>query len=102
MQHMTMGVFRTVENRRALVRSTNGGMTVIVSPNGRILQMLKPFVEGFLIGRVPVVRGITTPYTRYGDWMGEAALGLSILAVLLGGALMIARRRVDRRNRRGS
>ena len=64
MQHMAMGVLRTVENRRSVVRSTNGGMTVIVDPNGRILKMLDPFVEGTLVGEVPIVQGITTPYTR--------------------------------------
>ncbi len=82
MQHMAMGVLRTVENRRSLVRSTNGGMTVIVDPNGRILKMLDPFVEDTLVGEVPVVRGITTPYTRWGDWLAQAALA-GTLAVTL-------------------
>jgi apolipoprotein N-acyltransferase len=87
MQHMTMGVFRAVENRRSLVRSTNGGMTVIVDPNGRILQMMEPFVAGYLIGDVPVWKERTSLYTRWGDWLAKgclwATLGLSAVGLLI-------------------
>jgi apolipoprotein N-acyltransferase len=87
MQHMSMGIFRAVENRRSLVRSTNGGMTVIVDPNGRILKMLDPFIEGYLIGEVPIVQGVTTPYTRFGDWIAQASLaatlGLALACLVL-------------------
>jgi apolipoprotein N-acyltransferase len=92
MQHMAMGVLRTVENRRSVVRSTNGGMTVIVDPNGRILKMLEPFVEGTLIGEVPVVRGVTTPYTRYGDWLAEACLAVTLALTALCLGLLVADR----------
>ena len=83
MQHMMIGMFRAVENRRSVVRSTNGGMTVTVDPDGRLLQMLEPFTDDYLIGTVPVVDGPRTLYTRWGDWFGVAALvaGLALLAV---------------------
>ena len=74
MQHMMIGVFRAVENRRSVVRSTNGGMTVTVDPDGRLLQVLEPFTDAYLIGTVPVVDGHHTLYTRWGDWFGVAAL----------------------------
>jgi apolipoprotein N-acyltransferase len=82
MQHMMIGVFRAVENRRSVVRSTNGGMTVTVDPDGRLLQVLEPFTDAYLIGTVPVVDGHHTLYTRWGDWFGMAALiaGLALLA----------------------
>jgi apolipoprotein N-acyltransferase len=78
MQHMTMAVFRAVENRRSVVRSTNGGMTNIIDPNGRILFSLPPFVEGFLSGTVPVHTSTTTLYTRRGDWLPPVLLILSL------------------------
>ena len=67
-----------MENRRSVVRSTNGGMTVIVDPNGRILQMLEPFVEATLVGEVPVVRTALTPYTLFGDWLARACLAVTL------------------------
>ena len=69
MQHMTMAVFRAVENRRSVVRSTNAGMTNIIDPNGRILSSLPPFTEGYLSGIVPVHTATATLYTRWGDWL---------------------------------
>ena len=83
MQHMMIGIFRAVENRRSVVRSTNGGMTVTVDPDGRLLQVLEPFTDAYLIGTVPVVDGPRTLYTRWGDWFGVAALvtGLALLGV---------------------
>ena len=84
MQHMTMAVFRAVENRRSVVRSTNGGMTNIIDPNGRILASLAPFTEGCLLGSVPVHQGVRTLYTRWGDWLPPVLLGLSAAALAAG------------------
>ena len=103
MQHMMMGVFRAVENRRSMVRSTNGGMTVTIDPDGRILQVLEPFTADYLIGTVPVVDGAHTPYTRWGDWFGVAALAAGLGLLAAGAARRLprsarsARRPVDKR-----
>ena len=80
MQHLAMAVFRATENRRSVVRAANSGMTAIIEPSGRITEMLEPFVEGRLIGDVPVFDEATTLYTRAGDWLGEA---VTIAALLL-------------------
>ncbi len=96
MQHMMIGIFRAVENRRSVVRSTNGGMTVTVDPDGRLLQVLEPFTDAYLIGTVPVVDGPQTLYTRWGDWFGVAAL-VAGLALLAGSGVRLAARRHRRR-----
>ncbi len=82
MQHLGMAVFRTIENRRALVRSTASGQTCAVDPNGRILAMAEPFTETALSVRVPIAAE-TTVYTRYGDY-------LAYLFVLLAAACLVA------------
>jgi len=82
MQHLGMAVFRTVENRRSLVRSTASGQTCAVDPNGRILAMAEPFTETALSVRVPIVTE-TTVYTRYGDY-------LAYLFVLMAAASLAA------------
>ncbi len=82
MQHMSMAVFRAVENKRTVVRSTNGGITCSIDPNGKILDMLKPFIEGYLITTVPVYTGRETLFTRWGDWFAWFSLLLSVLLLL--------------------
>jgi apolipoprotein N-acyltransferase len=93
MQHSTMAVFRAVENRRSVVRSTNAGMTTIIDPNGRILSTLPPFTEGYLSGTVPVHTGPKTLYTRRGDWLPFVLLVLCAAGLAAGLALRLARRR---------
>ena len=91
MQHLMLGLFRAVENRRSMVRSTNGGMTAIIDPDGRLLQVLEPFTADYLIGAVPVVDGPHTLYTRWGDWFGIAALAAGLALTASGSALRRAR-----------
>jgi apolipoprotein N-acyltransferase len=92
MQHMTMAIFRAVENRRSVVRATNGGMTNIIDPNGRILARLPPFTEGCLVGTVPVHTGVTTSYTRWGDWLPWWLLAAAAAGLLAGTARRLFRR----------
>jgi len=82
-QHMGMAVFRAVENRRTVIRSTNGGITVSIDPNGKILNLLPPFKEGFLISSVPVYKDKTTLYTRWGDWFAMLMVFLAITGIIV-------------------
>ncbi len=82
MQHMQMAVFRAVENKRSVVRSTNGGMTTVIDPNGKIQAMLPAFTQGYLTHDVPVYTEESTLYTKWGNWLAIAfviAAGLSLL-----------------------
>ena len=91
MQHMSIAAFRALENKRSLVRSTNGGITCVIDANGRITDMLPPFTEDYLIADVPVYTATQTLYTRWGDWF---AFLVSILAGLgLAGGLLLRLRR---------
>lgn len=80
-QHFQVARFRAVENRRVLVRSTNGGVTAVVDPKGRVTAVLPMFVRDTLAVSVPVADGALTPYTVLGDWFPWALAG--ILLVLL-------------------
>ncbi len=93
MQHMAMAVFRATENRRTMVRSTNGGMTTIIDPNGKILDLFPAFVEGYLIGEAPVYTDRTTIYTRFGDWFAWLMVGLAPVLLLAGAGGALFRRR---------
>ncbi|MFW5684007.1 MAG: apolipoprotein N-acyltransferase, partial [Spirochaetota bacterium] len=69
----------------SMVRSTNGGMTTIIDPNGRITEIYPPFVEGYLIGDVPIYTEGTTPYVAAGDWLAWV-----MVATAVGGTLAAA------------
>ena len=88
-QHFVAARFRAIENRRVLIRSTNGGLTVVVGPKGEVLASLPPFRPGILSLRVPVHREARpTAYTAWGDWFPLllAALLAAVLAVDAAGA----------------
>ena len=95
MQHMSMAVFRAVENKRTVVRSTNGGITCTIDPNGRITSILDPFIEGYLVSDVPVYDKQVTLYTKWGDWLGIGAVYAGLVAIALGIVLGIMRRRKE-------
>lgn len=84
MQHMSMAVFRAVENRRALVRSSNGGITCSIDQNGRIIDILDPFTEGYLITDVPIYNEEVTIYTKYGDWLAVVSLIAVLCCLIIG------------------
>lgn len=93
-QHTVMAIFRAVENRRSMVRATNGGLTCVIDPNGRIIASLEPFTEDYLIGDVPVWTGRTTLYSRLGDWPDYLILPLSAF-LLIWGAIRLIRKRKE-------
>jgi apolipoprotein N-acyltransferase len=91
-----MAVFRALENRRTVVRSTNGGITGTIDPNGRITSMLDPFTEGYLVTTVPVYTAEETLYTRWGDWLALTFLVLSCAGLLFGLGLRLRRYGIDK------
>ena len=93
MQHMAMSVFRSLENKRTVVRSTNGGITCIIDPNGKITARIGPFIEGYLVDDAPVYSEETTGYTRWGDWFGYMMIALSGASLIGGIVLRLMRRR---------
>jgi len=84
MQHMSIALFRAVENKRTLVRATNGGITCLVDPNGKITAMLEPFTQAFLVAEAPIYTDKQTLYTRWGDWFGILILILTCAFLLTG------------------
>ncbi len=69
-QHGAHAIFRAVENRRPMVRSTCSGWTISVDTAGRIAEGWPPFYEpGWMVAehKLPQKNEITI-YTRFGDW----------------------------------
>ena len=89
--HLALASFRAIETRRALIRSTNTGISALVDPVGRITARSGQWRREVVVGDVPVIeRGDSTVYMRVGDIVGWLACG----GVLLG--VVAARRARDR------
>jgi apolipoprotein N-acyltransferase len=83
MQHLSMAVFRAVENRRSMVRSTASGQTCAIDPSGRVIAMAEPFTEARLTVEVPVITP-ETPYTRWGDLWAKLFTAAAAIMLILG------------------
>jgi apolipoprotein N-acyltransferase len=83
-QHMAMAVFRAIENRRSVVRSTNSGITCVIDPNGLVLEKLPQFKEAYLVSDVPVYTQGITLYRLWEDWFAVLLLCGTILSICAG------------------
>jgi apolipoprotein N-acyltransferase len=83
MQHLSMAVFRSVENRRSSARSTSSGQTCSIAPDGRITAMAEPFTEAALTVTVPILTEQTF-YTRHGDYLPKIFLAVMLVMSVAG------------------
>lgn len=65
-QHLSMTVFRAVENRLYVVRAANTGVSAVIDATGRITSQTDLFKRTYLTGPVPMHR-LGSFYTQYGD-----------------------------------
>lgn len=79
-QHVSMTVFRAIEDRRSVVRSAQTGVSAFVDPSGRVLARTAIF-EGPLALHVDVPRGGPASfYVAFGDVFAAACSGLILAA----------------------
>lgn len=82
-QHFAHGVLRAVENRMAVVRSSNAGISGVIDPLGRVAARTESFGEDVVVGSL--YRTGTAPLAAsIGGWAGPVALVLLILLWGLG------------------
>lgn len=92
-QHLSMGLFRSVENRVPTVRATASGQTALIDPNGKILAMAKPFVPTYLIVDIPIPNmDRKTLYTVCGDFLGIFFVASALILLAVGIILKIHRK----------
>ena len=98
-QHLSTSVFRAVENRRSVVRSAVSGQTCGIDPNGRIINMAIPFTETHLTVAIPIVKGYTTIYNCWGDFIAVIFTITAIAVLILGSVKFILKIIIGRRKR---
>lgn len=85
--HLVLASFRSIETRRALIRSTNTGLSAFVDPLGRITSRTEQWQRQTLVAEVPLIHdGESTVYMVLGD-----VLAWLSLLVLIAGAVRIRR-----------
>lgn len=82
-QHLSMAVFRAVENRRPLIRAANTGFSAFISPHGELIEKGALFKEEVLKAKVKIPTAQTTCYARIGDVFAVAFLLISLLKIIL-------------------
>jgi apolipoprotein N-acyltransferase len=81
-QHFSMSVLRAVENRRALARSANTGISGFIDAGGRIVAPT-PLMQDATVTTELALLEIPAFYTRWGDW----PLALIVVMILGTGAV---------------
>ncbi|MDD6839785.1 MAG: apolipoprotein N-acyltransferase [Spirochaetales bacterium] len=101
LQHYQLAVFRAVENRVPLLRSTNSGITCLVLPDGSTQGKLDTFTQAWGIYDLPIYNDKTsTFYTRHPDLFGKMYVVLSISAVVLIAIYDISRVVLEKRRKK--
>ncbi|NIP29480.1 MAG: apolipoprotein N-acyltransferase, partial [Candidatus Dadabacteria bacterium] len=66
-QHLLVSIPRAVETRRYFIRSTNSGVSAIISPTGLVENKSGIFTKENLQGDVALVNSYKTLYSKVGD-----------------------------------
>ena len=93
-QHLAMAPFRAVENRVAVFRCANGGISCIIDALGRTIAtpIFASDTERFLIERIPLSNRGGTVYTHYGDWFPILCFLASVLLIVYHYRMQLAAR----------
>jgi apolipoprotein N-acyltransferase len=82
MEHLAVAAFRSNETRRALIRSTNTGISAIVDPAGRIAHRTAQWEPDVLVADVPMIDdGSSTIYMKIGNVTGWTCVVLTLLGL---------------------
>jgi apolipoprotein N-acyltransferase len=80
-QHLSMAVFRSVENRLPTIRAANTGFSAFISPRGEILAQSDLFTEAVLKVSVDISEPTLSFYSRYGDLFVILLLFMSLIKI---------------------
>ncbi len=67
-QHFIVASFLAIEYRTTLVRCANAGYSVVVGPNGKILNDMDVFTEDAIGCTIPIYERKSTVFSILGDW----------------------------------
>ena len=91
-QHTAICVFRAVENRLAVLRSVNTGISCLIDTSGGIKNgflagnlpnkaMARKGMTGWFVDKVPIDKRVTV-FSKYGQWLDFCCAGGFVLLVM--------------------
>ena len=94
MQHLSMAVFRSVENAVPTARATASGATCLIDSRGRISGTLEFFKADYLSGSISVPDEYSpTAYNALGDWLPVLEIILAAASLVYGIVRLIYRQK---------
>ena len=81
-QHFTYSRLRAIEQRKAIVRSANTGISGVIDENGRILQKTK-WDEEVCVSTTVSTNDRVTFYSQFGDYIGRLSVFLAVLLLII-------------------
>ena len=86
-QHAQIAVFRAIENRIAIARCANTGVSMFIDPYGRVKNATRIFTRNIVVDKIPLRRKDNTFsgtfYSRYGDWFASLCCLISFMAIAI-------------------
>ncbi len=80
-QHYEIAAMRAIENRRAIARCANTGVSGFIAPSGASYSVAPSYQACGLAQTIPLLNG-STFYIEYGDWLPKITFGISIIVVI--------------------
>jgi apolipoprotein N-acyltransferase len=81
-QHLQIARVRAAEMGRYLLRAANPGLSAVIDPHGRVVDVLPQFRAGVLKGSVQGYTGLT-PFARFGNYLVVLLALVVVLAVAI-------------------
>ena len=81
-QLLSISRLRAIENRRAIARSANTGVSSLINEKGEYIKSLKYGTKDVILGEIPIVK-TSTIYTKYGDYIARISFLTLILYFLM-------------------
>ena len=79
--HLISAAFRSIETRLPQVRSTNSGVSAVISPAGTILRETRWAKREALAASLPMIDRMVTPAVAFRRWIMPGLLGAALLLV---------------------
>ncbi len=80
-QHARQSVFRAIENRKSVIRCANTGISMIINPNGDIIQKTQLNTKAMLTENIKGT-DYKTFYTKFGNVFAQVLLLIIVILIL--------------------